>query len=120
MITGRAKMGNENSAATPMMELTARPPAAWTESMPVLASIRYCTLAPTASPPGSVLVTALPARPAVTTANQLLVRKTRRSSAIAQKKLDASAMNATSSHQGSRVKSLGPADATRTSSGRRM
>ena len=89
--TGNAKIGSENSPATPMIELTASPPAAWTVSMPVPASIRYCTLAPTASPPGSVLVTALPARPAVTTANQFFVRSTRRSSAIAQKKLAASA-----------------------------
>jgi hypothetical protein len=58
------------------------------------------------------LVTELPARKAVVTANQLLVRRTKRSSAIWHKKLDASAMKATTNHQGLSVRRRGHESAT--------
>src|SRR5664280_1782265 len=88
--------------------------------MPVMESIRNWTLAPAASPPGRTLVTALPASPAVMTANHVPFRTTRRSSDIERKKLESSATNIKTSHQGDSVARRGHAETTWVSAGRTM
>ena len=97
----------------PSSEAAVMPPAALSASIPAVASIRNCTAAPAASPPGSTLVTAFPVNPAATTANHFLVRRTRRCTANAQAKLADSARNEPISQTGLRCDSCGQAAITR-------
>jgi hypothetical protein len=71
-----------------------------------------CTAAPAASPPGSEPVTALPASPAVTTANQPLVRRASRCSPKLQVKEASSAPIATVNQIGLSVDRRGQAPST--------
>ena len=71
--------------------------------MPLAASIRNWTAAPTAAPPGMMRVTALPASWEVTTGNHALVPRARRCTANVQAKWRISAPIAAKSHQGCRV-----------------
>ena len=91
---GSVKSGSESRPPRPSSDAAARPPTAVSISIPAVASIPYCRLAPAASPAGSTLVSALPASPDVTTANQPLVRKARRWRVNAKVKLTISAMSA--------------------------
>ena len=72
-------------------------------SIPLVASIRNCTAAPTAAPPGMMRVIALPASVEVMTGNHALVRNARRCSANVQAKWAISAPIAAKSHHGFRV-----------------
>ena len=80
--------------------------------MPLTASIRNCTAAPTAAPPGMMRVTALPASWEVMTGNHALVRSARRCSANVQAKWAISAPIAAMSHHGFRVHRRGQAPST--------
>ena len=71
--------------------------------MPLVASIRNCTAAPTAAPPGMIRVIALPASVDVITGNHGLVRNASRCSANVQMKWAISAAIAAVSHHGCRV-----------------
>jgi len=75
--------------------------------MPLAASIRNCTAAPTAAPPGMMRVIALPASVEVMTGNHVRVRNASRCSANVQVKWATSAAIAAVSHHGSRVDSRG-------------
>src|SRR6516165_1207730 len=90
-----------------MSEDAARPPAAASVFTPAFESIRNWTAAPAASPPGSVLVTALPASPAVTTANHPRVRSTMRWIPKPQTKLPHSDNSATESQRALNVANFG-------------
>ena len=72
-------------------------------SRPLVASIRNCTAAPTAAPPGTMRVIALPASWDVMTGNHALVRRASRCSANVQAKWAISAPTATANHHGFRV-----------------
>ena len=72
-------------------------------SRPLAASIRNCTAAPTAAPPGTIKVIALPASWEVMTGNHALVRSASRCRANVQVKCAISAATATVNHRGSRV-----------------
>jgi len=100
---GRAKSGRASRPPTPRRENAARPPTAELVSIPLVASIRNCTAAPTAAPPGMIRVIALPASCDVITPNHALVRNARRCSANVQAKWATSAAIAANSHQGFRV-----------------
>lgn len=76
-------------------------------STPAVESIRSCTAAPAASPPGKMRLMALPARPAVTTANQHRVPSASRWRAKAQVKEATSAPTATANQIGFSVDSRG-------------
>jgi len=95
----------------------ASPPATWSRFTPAADNMAKVTPAPTASPPGTVFVTALPANSADETANQLAPRVTRRRSAIAHRKLVASATTTSTSHQGRSVVTRGHEDQTRVRAG---
>ena len=83
-MTGRAKTGRASRPPTPRRENAASPPTVEPVSLPLIASIRNCTAAPTAAPPGMIRVIALPASWDVTTGNQALVRNASRCSANVQ------------------------------------
>jgi hypothetical protein len=102
-MTGRAKAGRASRPPTPRREYDARPPTVELVSIPAVASIRNCTAAPMAAPPGMMRVIALPDSWDVMTGNHALVRSARRCSANVQTKWAASAATATMSHQGFRV-----------------
>jgi len=72
-------------------------------SLPLVASIRNCTAAPTGAPPGMIRLIALPASWDVMTGNQALVRRARRCRANVQKKWPTSAPMARANHRGSSV-----------------
>ena len=76
-------------------------------SIPLAASIRNCTAAPTAAPPGTMRVIALPASWDVTTGNHSLVRRASRCRANVQQKWAISAPIASANQRGSRVDSRG-------------
>jgi hypothetical protein len=75
--------------------------------MPLTASMRNCTAAPTAAPPGMIRVIALPASWDVTTGNQARVRSARRWRANVQVKWATWNATARVSHHGCRVDSRG-------------
>ena len=102
-MTGRAKNGSASKLPTPSREYAARPPTVSLVSIPLAASIRNWTAAPTAAPPGMTRVIALPASWEVMTGNQALVRRARRCTANVQVKCAISAPIAAMSHQGFRV-----------------
>ena len=62
----------------PRNEKAVRPPTASVASIPLTASIRNCTAAPAAAPPGTMREIELPASWAVITGNQALVRRAMR------------------------------------------
>ena len=74
-MAGSANTGRASRPATPRSEKAVRPPTASPASMPLVASIRNCTAAPAAAPPGMIRLMELPASWAVTTGNQALVRR---------------------------------------------
>jgi hypothetical protein len=86
-------------------------------SKPAVVSMPNWTAAPAASPPGRLLVTAFPARPAVTTGNQALVRSASRCRAKLQVNDSSSAASATANHAGFSVDSRGHAPSTAMSFG---
>jgi hypothetical protein len=102
-MTGSAKTGSASRPPTPRRENAANPPTVELVSRPLAASIRNCTAAPTAAPPGTIRVMALPASWDVTTGNQPLVRRASRCSANVQVKCAISAATARVNHRGSRV-----------------
>ncbi len=102
-MTGRAKTGSASRPPTPRRENAARPPTVSPVSIPLAASIRNWTAAPTAAPPGMTRVIALPASWEVMTGNHALVCNARRCSANVQAKWATSAPIAAMSHQGFRV-----------------
>ena len=79
--------------------------------------MRNWTAAPAASPPGRLLVTALPASPAVTTANQPRVRSASRCKAKLQVKATISAASATVNQIGFSVDRRGQSPSTLMSAG---
>ncbi len=87
-------MGSASSPPTPSSEKAVRAPTAVSVSNPAVVSMLNWTAAPPASPPGRESVTALPASPAVTTANQPLVRSASRCTAKLQVKEASSAASA--------------------------
>ena len=95
-----------------MNEIAARPLTAVSVSKPAVASIWNWTPAPIALPPGRLSVTELPARPAVTTANQPFARSASRCSPKLQPKDATSAASATLNQMGSRVVRRGQAPST--------
>ena len=109
---GSVRIGSMSRPPTPRSEDAASPPAAASEFTPAVASIRYWTAAPAAAPPGSVLVTVLPASPAVTTANHPRVRRTMRWIAKLQTKLPHSNNRATKTHTPLNVANFGHAPKT--------
>ena len=102
-MTGRAKNGSASKPPTPRRENAASPPTVSLVSIPLAASIRNWTAAPTAAPPGMTRVIALPASWEVMTGNHALVRRARRCKANVQMKCAISAPIAAMSHQGFRV-----------------
>ena len=102
-MTGRAKTGRASRPPTPRRENAASPPTVESVSLPLVASMRNWTAAPTAAPPGMISVIALPASRDVTTGNHALVRSASRCSANVQMKWAISAPTATANHRGSRV-----------------
>ena len=87
-------------------------------SNPAVVSIWNWTAAPAALPPGRLLVTALPASPAVTTANQPRVRSASRCRAKLQMNDTSSAARQTVNQAGFSVDSRGHAPSTAMSLGR--
>ncbi len=102
-MTGRAKTGRASRPPTPSSENAARPPTVELMSCPLVASIRNCSAAPGAAPPGMMRLIALPASWDVMTGNHALVRSARRCNANVQEKWAISAPIAAASHQGCRV-----------------
>ncbi len=101
----------------PRNEKAVRPPTASVASMPLTASIRNCTAAPAAAPPGTMREMALPASWAVITANQALVRRAMRWREKVQAKWAPSATRAGMNQSRSRVASRGQEWKTAKSSG---
>ena len=97
------KAGRASRPPTPRRENAASPPTVEFVSRPLVASIRNCTAAPTAAPPGTMRVIALPASWDVMTGNHALVRKASRCNANVQVKCAISAATAAVNHHGSRV-----------------
>ncbi len=114
---GRAKIGRASRPATFKIDEAASPPATWSRRTPAAARIRKVTPAPIASPPGTVLVTALPISSAEADANHPAPRVTSRRSAIAQTKLAASATTTSASHQGWSAPRRGHDDQVRVNAG---
>jgi hypothetical protein len=116
-MAGSAKMGSASSPPTPSREKAVRPPTAVSVSNPAVVSMLNWTAAPAASPPGRLSVTALPASPAVTIANQPLVRSASRCRAKLQVKDASSAASATLNQIGLRVDRRGHEPSTAASFG---
>ena len=112
-MAGSAKIGSAKRPPIPSNEATVRPPAAVSALIPARANILNWTPAPAASPPGSTAVTALPTSPAATTANQSLVRRTRRCKPKLQVNAATSAAKAPTSQPGPSVDNSGHAPITR-------
>ena len=93
----------------PRKEKAVRPPTASLASIPLTASMRNCTAAPAAAPPGTISEMALPANWAVITENHALVRRAMRCSEKVQKKWITSATNAGMNQSRLSVASLGHA-----------
>ena len=72
--TGSVKTGRASRPPTPRKEKAVKPPTVSLVSIPLRSSIRNCTAAPAAWPPGTMSEIALPASCAVITENQALVR----------------------------------------------
>jgi hypothetical protein len=94
-MVGSANSGKASRPPAPGSENVVRPPTAVSVSNPAVVSMRNWTAAPAASPPGRVLVTALPASPAVTTGNQSFVGSASRCKAKLQVNEASSAASAT-------------------------
>ncbi len=94
-----------------------RPPTASVASMPLTASIRNCTAAPAAAPPGTMREMELPASWAVTTENHALVRRAMRWREKVQAKWAPSASMAGTNHSRLRVANRGHEWNTSMSSG---
>ena len=73
--TGSTNTGSASRPPMPRNEKAVRPLTASVGSMPAVPSIRNCTAAPAAAPPGTTSEMALPASCAVMTENQALVRR---------------------------------------------
>ena len=116
-MAGSANSGSPSSPPTPSSENVVSPPTAVSVSKPAVVSMRNWTVAPAASPPGRLSVTALPASPAVTTANQPRVRSASRCKAKLQVKEASSAASATVNQIGFSVDSRGQSPSTATSLG---
>ena len=86
-------------------------------SNPAVVSIWNWTAAPAALPPGRLLVTALPASPAVTTGNQAFVRSASRCKAKLQVNEASSAARQAVNQAGFSVDSRGQAPSTAMSLG---
>ena len=76
-------------------------------SLPAAASMRNCVAAPTAAPPGTTRLMALPASCEVATENQALVRRAMRWSAMVQTKCATSRATARVNQIGSSEVSFG-------------
>ena len=100
-------MGRANNPATPSNENAVRPPTAVAVSLPDAASMRNCVAAPTAAPPGTTRLMALPASWEVATENQALVRSAMRWRAMVQVKCATCATTATANQTGCRLASSG-------------
>ena len=116
-MAGRARIGRASSPPTASNEAALSPAVVRAGSMPEVESIPNCAAAPAASPPGRTLVTVLPASPAVTTANQLLVPRQSRWSPKVQTKLATSATTMPANHHGLSLVRRGQDAKTRASSG---
>ena len=99
-LAASAKRGSASRPPTSSSENAVRPPTSVSVSNPAVVSILNWTAAPAALPPGRLLVTALPARPAVTTRNQPLVRSASRCKAKLQVKDTSSAARQTVNQTG--------------------
>ena len=101
----------------PRKEKAVSPPTASVASIPLTASIRNCTAAPAAAPPGTISEMALPASWAVITENHALVRRAMRCSEKVQAKWAPSATRAGMNHNRLRRHQRGQAWNTAMSSG---
>jgi hypothetical protein len=110
-------MGSASRPPTSSSENVVRPPTAVSVSNPAVVSMLNWTAAPAASPPGRVLVTALPASPAVATGNQFFVRSASRCRAKLQVNEASSAARQTVNQAGFSVDSRGQAASTAMSLG---
>ena len=108
-MAGRAKIGSARRPPMPNSEKAVSPPTAVSGSMPAVASMRYWTAAPAASPAGRMLVMALPDSWAVITANQPRVLRASRWRPKVQVKWATSATTAAANQTGSSVESRGHA-----------
>src|SRR6266516_4583549 len=90
-MTGRANSGRASSPPTPSMVNAASPPTAEVVSIPLAVSMRNCTAAPAAAPPGVIRVTAAPTNWEVMTGNHARVRNARRCRVNVQQKWPTSA-----------------------------
>jgi hypothetical protein len=111
-MVGRAKSGSASRPPTPSSENAVSPPTAVSVSNPAAVSMLNWTAAPAASPPGRLSVTALPASPAVTTANQPRVRSASRCRAKLQMKEISSEANASANQIGFSADRRGQAPST--------
>ena len=118
-MAGSVKTGSASRPPIPISENVVRAPTAVPVSNPAVVSMANWTAAPAASPPGRLSVTAFPARPAVTTANQPLVRRASRCRAKLQVNEISSAASMTVNHTGLSVDSRGHAPSTAMSFGNR-
>ncbi len=116
-MAGRARIGRASRPLTPSRENAVRPPTAVSVSNPAVVSMPNCMAAPAASPPGRLSVTAFPASPAVTTANQPFVRSASRCRAKLQVNEASSAATATLNQTGLSVESRGQEPSTAASLG---
>ena len=116
-MAGSANSGSASRPPTPSSENVVRPPTAVSVSNPAVVSMLNWTAAPAASPPGRLLVTALPVSPAVTTANQPRVRSASRCKAKLQVNEASSAASATVNQTGFSVDRRGQAPSTLMSAG---
>ena len=116
---GRQRDDGQREQATDAEQGKAvRAPTAVSVSNPAVVSMLNWRAAPAASPPGRLLVTALPASPAVTTANQPRVRSASRWKAKLQVKEASSAATATLNQTGLSVDRRGHEPSTAASLGK--
>ena len=89
MIAGIARIGIASTAASVRMFAAVRPPTIRGCRSPDSTSIRYCSAAPTAPPPGATFEIALPASCEVTIGDQTRTCSVSRCSAVMQARVAA-------------------------------
>ena len=96
----------------PISEVAVSPLAAVAAEIPAWPSMRYCSAAPAAAPPGTILLSAFPESCDVATPNQERVRSARRCRAHIETKLAISTPNMTANQPGLIDSSRGHAENT--------